>query len=221
MNRIYVLILALFSMHYPLLDAKTVAVFCSGDDKVSNEYREPAKLLGQELGIRHFGLVTGGSKTGLMKEVVDGYVSTAVSLGQLHGVLPKVLEKFNVHHDAILWNQIDWVDSFYDRLARFHELADVIIVLPGGFGTVHELMDFLVHNQFGLDNQLIVLVNINGFWTHLIEQFKYMKEQQLLACKHLDSLIVVNSIVECIDSISSSNKTNSQQGLDDRYWETR
>src|SRR5579871_4935985 len=114
----------------------TVAIFCSADDKASESFKSLAHKLGQMLGERGFGLVTGGSKTGLMKAVIDGYAAKASHLNTLYGVMPKVLQKYNVHHALIPFEQLIWVDSMHARLEQFHTLSDSIIILPGGFGTL-------------------------------------------------------------------------------------
>lgn len=201
------------------LATTNVAVFCSADDKVSDGFKEDARWLGSELAKNQFGLVTGGSKTGLMKEVVNGYVGVASSLTNLHGVLPQALASFDVQHPAIPTENLQWVDTIHIRLTAFHERADVIIALPGGFGTLHEILDFLVHKQFGLIQKKIILLNCDGFWNNLINQFQTMIEQNLLTEKALAGLEVFNSVQDCMNALVVEKGTVSEQGLQDRYWE--
>lgn len=195
-----------------------VAVFCSADNKVSGAYKTMAYNLGKKLGSHNFGLVTGGSKTGLMKEVVDGYISSAHTKKGLYGVMPHVLYSYNVHHEDILTENLLWVDTLHLRLARFAELAQTIIILPGGFGTLHELMDFLAHNQFALTSKPIILINYQGYWDNLLAQFKVMNEQQLLADKHLHAIHVVDSEDECMNILVNDCAIHQEQGLSDHYW---
>ncbi|BDC35177.1 LOG family protein YvdD [Candidatus Dependentiae bacterium Noda2021] len=195
----------------------SVAVFCSADNKASSDFKALAYNLGKQLGEHNFGLVTGGSKTGLMKEVVDGYTSIAKSKKTLYGVMPQVLYPYNVHHEEILPENLLWVDTLHIRLARFAELADTIVILPGGFGTLHELMDFLAHNQFALTSKPIIVINYKGYWDNLLAQFNVMNEAQLLADKHLKALHVVDSDDACIKTLIN-NAGSNQQGLSDHYW---
>lgn len=194
-----------------------VAVFCSADDKVSAEYKRLAHDLGAQLGLHGLHLVTGGSNTGLMKEVVDGYVETG-SEKNIFGVLPESLKPYDVHHPSIPSSNLSWVSTIHVRLARFHELVQAVIALPGGFGTLHELLDFMVHKQFGLIQMPIILVNPDGFWDGLVSQFNHMKEQKLLSQKTLDGLDVVKSVQQCIDVVALLDY-GEKQGLQDRYWE--
>lgn len=194
-----------------------VAVFCSADDKASLLFKEIATEVGKQLAVHNFGVITGGSRTGLMKEVVDGYVSTAVSSQHVYGVIPKVWQEYNVHHPAIPDTNLTWVDTLHIRMAQFHELADAIIVLPGGFGTLHELMDFMAHNQFAARKKRIILVNAAGYWDHLLALFNSMVEARLVPAIHVKSLCVVTSAAECIEKLEQTLGANQENTA--RYWE--
>ncbi len=197
-----------------------VAVFCSADDKVSESFKILAHNLGKQLAKHNFGLITGGSRTGLMKEVVDGYTSGATSLENLYGVMPQVLAEYNVHHPAIPQENLHWVKTLHIRLAKYHDLADIIIILPGGFGTLHELMDFLVHNQFALNVKPIILINSQGYWDNLLAQFQTMIKHKLLSPKHLTALSLVKSDDECIEKLINQEFLYSEKdGLSSYYWE--
>jgi hypothetical protein len=193
-----------------------VAVFCSADDKASAHFKSVAHSLGSQLARHNFGLVTGGSRTGLMKEVVDGYANATTNLENLYGILPQALINYNVHHLSIPAKNLMWSKDIHSRLSDFHALTDIIIILPGGYGTLHELMDFLVHNQFGIHKTQIILLNIDGFWNHLLSLFKSMADQQLVSLKHLNMLTIVQSVEECIQCINSVHEV---QDLASHYWE--
>lgn len=198
-----------------------VAVFCSADDKACESFKSLAKKLGQKLAEHEFGLVTGGSKTGLMKEVVDGYVSEPAHENNLYGIMPKVLQKYNVHHPLIPTEQLIWVETMHSRLEQFHKLSDIVIILPGGFGTLHELMDFLVAKQFSLHNKPIILINIDGYWDSLLELFQTMQKNNLLAQAHHNIFLVVSDEQECIEKLIENSNLNSENRLDTFYWETK
>ncbi len=194
---------------------KTVAVFCSADDKISQKYKNEARALGERLAETDSNLVTGGSKTGLMKEVVDGFL-TKGEKERVTGVLPEVLKAHNVHHEGI--SQLHWVDGMHERLKTFHSLAQAIVVLPGGFGTMHEMLDFLVSNQFGITSQKIILLNTNGFWDFFLKQLEVMQEENILAVKHRNLLQVATSIDQAISLLGTQQVA---AGLSDKYWETK
>lgn len=217
-SRLFVLFIIAQLYSFSFCTITRVAVFCSADDKASLELKNLAYALGEQLGLNKFGLITGGSNTGLMKEVVDGYAKQDWSTQDVYGVLPRALEKYHVEHPSIPVANLYWVDTFNERLEKFHELADIIVVLPGGFGTLHELMDFLVHNQFGLDNKQIILVNKEKFWDDLLAQFKHMNEQKLLSDAHLHSVVIVESAEDCVKLLRNKAVSVDQQTLSDHYW---
>jgi uncharacterized protein (TIGR00730 family) len=199
--------------------ARTVCVFCGAGGKMPLIYMQAAFKLGQELASNGFALLTGGANVGMMKEVVDGHAAV-ISSATRHGVIPKVFAEFNISHPLISVENLIWVDNLHDRLQSFCELADDIVVLPGGFGTLHELMDCLVHSQFGLITKRIFLLNINNFWEGIIAQFQYMVKQKAVQQKHVDHLIVVNSIAELLQLLKSEEKIELFQGIETQRWES-
>ena len=201
--------------------AQNVAVFCSADDKANNQFKLLAYNLGTLLAQNNLGLVTGGSRTGLMKEVIDGYASQTNDLSKLFGVLSEALASYNVHHLTIPSANLKWSGTIHSRLSDFHGMTDTIIILPGGYGTLHELMDFLVHNQFGLHKTQIMLVNINGFWDHLLALFNHMAQEKLLALKHLEQIMIVQSPEQCVLKILNQESNTPQHALNTHYWEQK
>lgn len=196
---------------------KRVAVFCSSHNQVSYAFKQLAWQLGQQLALDNYGLVTGGSKTGLMKEVVDGYILQEKQAHNVYGILPQSIYEYNVHHPDILQGNLVLVDTLHNRLAQFHALTDVIIILPGGFGTLHELMDFLVHIQLSEFSCKVILFNIAGYWDQLLAQFETMHRHKLLTPDHLSMICVVSTLQDCMTEIQLPIQTSSQ--LTDRYWE--
>lgn len=200
----------------------TVAVFCSADNKVSPVFKTAAFNLGTLLGKHGFGLVTGGSQTGLMKEVVDGYTKTSDSRKNLFGVMPEVLKPYDVHHKKISEKNFIWVSDMQTRLNTFHSLSNALIILPGGFGTLHELLDFLVHCQFDLIKKIpIILCNLDGYWNNFMQQLAVMEEHSLLHKKHLAMITLANTEQECFDILCHLTNTSfhDHHGLDSLYWE--
>ncbi len=203
--------------------AKSVGVFCSANDQIPASFKKAAFSLGKAVAKNHYNLITGGSKTGLMKEVVDGYLNS-VNAKQLHGVMPEALRSYNVQHTEILDDNLTWTETLHKRLAVFQDKVDIIVVMPGGFGTLHELMDFLTHSQFGLIKKQIILLNLDHFWDHLLEQFKVMLDTNTVQQKHLNQMQVVTTVDEVIQTIEHNLKSKNtlddeNQGLKGRYWE--
>lgn len=196
---------------------KTVCVFCSADDKVPVEYKQTAYELGHALATNGFALLSGGNNSGLMNAVNNGHAD-AVHDAPRFAVIPEIMRALAILHPRIPATNIVWSTDVYNRLQRFNELCDFLVILPGGYGTLHELMDCLVLSQFGLIKKHIFLYNIDGFWAGLLQQFKIMVEKKALCQKHLDHLIVVNSVADLIAGLQSEEQLILEQGFADEYW---
>lgn len=211
----------LLNFSYAQEKSINVGVFCSADDKIPPKYKETAHKLGDSLYKKGFGIVTGGSNTGLMKEVMDGYLSNKDAI-KAYGVLPDFLKKHNIHHKGILEKNITWTDKIHTRLNTFSDICQSFIVLPGGWGTMHELMDLLVHIQLGVIKKKVILLNQDGYWDGLLIQFATMLKDGALKQNHYDLLQVVTSIEGCLKALHSENTDlNAHQGLEDRFWEAK
>lgn len=203
-----------------IVPTKSICVFCSGDDKAPNEYKKLAYDIGVSLAKHNCGLVSGGGRNGLMKQVNDGHASVTLNMPR-YGVIPHVFKEYNLQHTDINTKNLHWVDTTHERLMGMYKLCDEVIVLPGGFGTLHELLDCLVHNQFGIIKKKIYLFNIANFWDPFLLQCKIMLEQKTLAPHHFEYIIVVNTIEELMENIKSHHPTQIQQGFADLHWEEK
>lgn len=197
---------------------KTICVFCSGDDKAPDEYKKLAYDIGANFAKHNLGLVTGGGKNGLMKHVNDGHAAISLSLAR-YGVIPYVFKEYNLQHENIHSETLHWVDTTYERLALMYELCDEIVVLPGGFGTLHELLDCLVHNQYGVIKKKVYLFNIANYWDAFVQQCKRMIADKILAQHHFEYIVLVNSLDELLEHVKSHKPLIIQQGFDDLHWQ--
>lgn len=194
-----------------------VGVFCATDEQTPDLYKKEAFELGQALAASNLGLVTGGANTGLMNAVMNGFTASG-DAAHLFGIIPSIFREFNVHHPKIPESNLIWTDTIYQRFEAFHDKCDLMVVLPGGLGTLHELMDFMVQKQWGLHQKKVILLNTDHYWDYLIMQFKVMVEKNILKQKHLDHLVIVTSIEDCMEIIITEETTTSNEGLSDRYW---
>lgn len=201
------------------LRSRAVCVFCGAGGKMSEANMQLAYTLGQELAKHSFNLVTGGANVGMMQKVVDGHAKFSAPNLTRHGVMHEKFKPFKISHPLIPDNNITWAFDIHTRLSNFYAISDDIVVLPGGFGTLHELMDTLVHSQFGDITKRIFLVNTGGYWDALLEQFKVMVREGAVPQKHLDHLIVRNTIEDLIKSIKTAGEIKLSQGLETSRWE--
>lgn len=163
---------------------KNVVVFCGssmGNDAI---FEEKAKELGALLTIEKRTLVYGGAKVGLMGVIADTVLSNG---GKAIGVIPAFLRTKEVAHTAL--TDLIVVPSMHDRKAKMLELGDGMIALPGGFGTLEELFEVLTWAQLGLHGKPIGLLNVNGYFSALIEQLDQMTQSGFLKAEHKAMLL--------------------------------
>mgnify|MGYP000214500637 CR=1 FL=1 len=184
----------------------TVGVFCSAEDTVAQSHKNAAYSLGRLLGLNGFKLVTGGSNKGLMRHVNDGYVSTGSQ--EVYAIVPEILQTYDIVHWGI-WNEnVIWTDTLHQRLAQFQAQCDCMIILPGGFGTLHELIDFLTHYQFGYITPDIIILNHEGFWSPLLQQFEAMVASNALEAALLRIIHVADTPQSCIQHLMRTRMTS-------------
>lgn len=138
-------------------------------------YRLSAQELGRHLAKNAIQVVYGGAKVGLMGEVANAALDAG---GKVIGVLPRFLQQKEIAHENL--TELILCDSMHERKSKMFELSDGFIALPGGFGTLEEVCEVLTWGQLGLHSWPIGFLNINGYYDHLQQQFKFMEEQHLL-----------------------------------------
>jgi uncharacterized protein (TIGR00730 family) len=140
-----------------------VVVYCASADGNDAAYREEASRLGRALAREGMGLIYGGATVGLMGAVADGALSEG---GAVVGFLPRVLVSREVAHKGL--TRLEYNETMHERKAAMLELADAIVALPGGFGTLDELMEALTWAQLGIHSKPCVLINTLGYYDGLL-----------------------------------------------------
>lgn len=140
-----------------------MAVYCGarlGQDPV---YADAARALGARLACRGLGLVYGGGRVGLMGVLADAVLEAG---GEAIGVIPEFMMAREVAHDGL--TALHVVDSMHARKARMAALADAFVALPGGLGTLDELVEMLTWAQLGLHAKPCGLLNVRGYFDGLL-----------------------------------------------------
>ena len=141
-----------------------LCVYCGSSGAVEARYREAASELGARLAAAGIELVYGGGRVGLMGLLADAALTTN---GKVTGIIPRRLLDAEVAHLGV--TELVVVDSMHDRKRLMAEKADAFAVLPGGIGTLDELLETLSWKQLELHDKPILLVDIGGYWAPLRE----------------------------------------------------
>jgi uncharacterized protein (TIGR00730 family) len=140
-----------------------VAVFCGSAFGSNPAFRAEASALGTAIAKAGLGLVYGGASRGLMGVLAD---AALVQGAEVIGVLPEALNGREIAHTGL--TSLELVPNMHERKARMHELSDAILVLPGGYGTLDELLEAVTWAQIGLHAKPIVLINTMNYWDGLL-----------------------------------------------------
>lgn len=141
-----------------------VCVYCGSSPGHDPSYREAARDLGEALLARDLGLVYGGASVGLMGTVADTVLDGG---GEAIGVIPEALEDREVAHAGL--TELEVVDSMHERKQRMVELSDGFVALPGGLGTLEEILEVLTWAQLGIHDDPCGLLNVAGFYDGLAD----------------------------------------------------
>jgi uncharacterized protein (TIGR00730 family) len=142
---------------------RRVAVFCGSAFGNDPAFRAEATALGEAIARTGLVLVYGGACRGLMGAVADAALANA---GEVVGVLPDALKGREIAHAGL--TSLELVPTMHERKARMHELSDAFIVLPGGYGTLEELLEAITWAQIGLHAKPCILINTAGYWNGLL-----------------------------------------------------
>lgn len=154
---------------------RTVGVFCGSSSGHGDRYVAAATALGAELAAQGLGLVYGGGRVGLMGEVADACLAGG---GHVVGVIPKGLFRREVAHHGV--SELHEVATMHERKALMYDRSDGFVALPGGLGTLDELAEVATWSQLGLHAKPLVLLDVDGFWTPLVQLLDGMVDAGLL-----------------------------------------
>lgn len=168
---------------------KSLAVFCGSSLGSNKLYSKIAFELGQYLAKKNIQLIYGGAQVGLMGAVADGALYHG---GKVVGVLPDFLKSKEIAHANL--TELVVVGSMHERKMKMDQLADGVIALPGGYGTLEELFEMITWAQLGLHKKPVGILNINGFFDPLMMQVEKMVQDGFLKKLNQDMLLVDDSI---------------------------
>lgn len=174
----------------------SVCVYSASSTKVDTVYFEAAEVLGRLLAEHHIRLVNGAGSIGLMRSVADAVL---VNGGEVTGVIPHFMVEQGWQHTGL--TELVEVGSMHERKQRMADLSDAVIALPGGCGTLEELLEIITWKQLGLYLNPIVILNVNGFFDPLLEMFERAIDENFMRRQHGDIWKVADTPQEALELI--------------------
>jgi uncharacterized protein (TIGR00730 family) len=177
---------------------KRICVFCGSSPGRSKSYAAAASALGRLLASRGIGLVYGGASVGLMGTLANAVLEAG---GDVIGVIPQSLVKYEVAHRGL--PDLRVVATMHERKAMMTELADGFIALPGGNGTLDEFFEVLTWAQLGEHSKPCGLLDIEGYYSHLLAFLDHAVDERFLRPEHRTMLIVESTPDAILDRLAA------------------
>jgi uncharacterized protein (TIGR00730 family) len=171
---------------------RRVCVFCGSSAGNREVYTAAARSVAQSLAANGIGIVYGGGRTGLMGALADAALAAG---GQITGVMPQHLVAKEVAHSGLTEMRI--VGSMHERKAMMAELSDAFLALPGGFGTLEEFCEILTWTQLGLYRKPCGILNVAGYFDHLLALFDHAVDEKFLRPIHR-GIVIAGSEAESV-----------------------
>jgi uncharacterized protein (TIGR00730 family) len=178
------------------MNIKRICIFCGSSLGNNPDYARAAASLAEYLVASKIGIVYGGSNVGLMRIVADTAIKNN---GEIVGVIPEPLVAKEIAHPGL--TDLRLVGSMHERKALMSDLADAFIAMPGGYGTLEEFCEVLTWSQLGLQRKPCGLLNVNGYYDHLLSMFDQSVREGFLKSEHRDLVVSREDPVELVDGL--------------------
>lgn len=189
---------------------KTICVYCGSGRGTKPVYAEAARVLGRSMAEQGIGLVYGGASVGLMGEVAR---ATLEAGGRVTGIQPSNLPA----HEVPLANVHEFIEvpTLHERKMLMFERSDAFVALPGGVGTLEELVEQITWVQLGHHNKPVLIANIDDYWTPLLRLFDQMRDLGFISTSMNIHFLVadrVEDIIPMLQSVAEASVEGDRQG---------
>jgi uncharacterized protein (TIGR00730 family) len=190
---------------------KTLCVYCSSSDRLDPKYYRATEVIGAEMVKREWALVYGGGKTGLMGSIAR---SVKQAGGRVIGVIPDFMKARELAYDEA--DELITVVTMRERKLLMETRADAFLTLPGGWGTLEEIMEILTLRQLDVVRKPCVFFNQEGFYDELLTFFDKMVEERFNKPTNLGLFSVASTTDEIFERLDAGSTV-----AETKWFETR
>ncbi|HEU4661133.1 MAG TPA: TIGR00730 family Rossman fold protein [Pseudolabrys sp.] len=183
-----------------------VCVYCGSGPGSDPAFVAAARAFGKILAENHVGLVFGGGSAGIMGAVAKSALEHG---GEVTGVIPEFL--IQREHAMREGNKLIVTRNLHERKQQMFELADAFVALPGGVGTLEELVEQLTWAQLGRHRKPILIANIKGFWNPLCALFDHMKNLEFIRNGLEFNLLVAGTVEDILPKLEAAAKQSPDE----------
>ena len=175
-------------------DINSIGVYCASSNGRDKIYKKTASRLGHLIALNKKRLVYGGGNIGTMKALAD---SSYANGGEVIGIITKYLLRREKRNPNI--SKLVIVDNMHKRKEKIFRLSDVLVAMPGGVGTIDELIEVITWKQLGIHSKPIILLNINNYWNPLIKVLEHVHKTGFAKKQILRTYKIANIISEFLN----------------------
>jgi uncharacterized protein (TIGR00730 family) len=177
---------------------RRICVYCGSNSGGSDIYADAAKELAKVLLQYDYELVYGGASKGTMGILADEMLRHG---GKVHGVIPKLLVDKEIAHSGL--TELHVVESMHERKSMMALLADGFVALPGGLGTLEELIEILTWGQLKFHDKPCGLINVGGYFDQLLAYLDHAEEEGFLRTENRAMLLCADDAVTLINQFQN------------------
>lgn len=181
------------------MSIRSVCVYCGSSSRVADVYKDAAQALGRLIAGAGWTLVYGGGDVGLMGLTAREAMTHG---GQVVGIIPEHIRLRESLVDNLTETYV--VDSMHERKQMMAERSDAFVVLPGGLGTLDEFFEILTWKQLGLHGKPIVVADINGYWSRLVDLIDHMAAAGFMRAEDRRMFRVVERVEDVVEALRTS-----------------
>lgn len=178
-----------------------ICVYCASSSQVNQAYFEAAEQLGIILADNNIELIYGGGHRGLMGRIADTVLSKG---GKVTGIIPRFMCEVEWNHKGL--TELILVNTMHERKEKLAMMADAVVALPGGCGTMEELLEVITWKRLGIFTKPIIICNTEGYFDPLIEMLNRSVDENFMGEEHRKMWEVVSSPAEVMHAINISVK---------------
>lgn len=183
----------------------SVCVYCASSTHIDEKYFRAAEELGRLIAQKGLRLITGAGNQGLMNAVEEGSLAAG---GKVTGIIPTFMMEEGWHHTGL--TELIETRTIHERKEMMAKLSDGVIALPGGCGTLEELLEIITWKQLGLYLNPIIILNIDGYYDHLLAQLRQAIDENFMRAIHGDIWKVATTPDEAIDLLFTTPVWNGR-----------
>ncbi|MBP2235056.1 uncharacterized protein (TIGR00730 family) [Sinorhizobium kostiense] len=188
----------------------SVCVYCGSQPGRDPTHIQAARILGNSIADHGLQLVYGGGTRGIMGAVASGVLSGG---GHVTGIIPEFLmDKEATRHSLGQLDELIVTADMHERKHKMFDRADAFVALPGGIGTLEEIVEIMTWAQLGRHRKPMIFGNINGFWTPMLELLQHMRDQGFVHTAHLVQPLVIDRAEDIVPAILAAAAEKGREG---------